>query len=311
MEQITAILYTRLSQILSLATETTNEEATKEVTKSQDMYSPEILYQKLTENGFDLLKNLLIAVLILVIGKWVARLISNVTSNIMKKSKVDDTLRRFARNLIFSVIMVIVIIAAVGKLGVETASFVAIIGAAGLAIGFALQGSLSNLAAGVMLIVFRPFKADDFVEIASSIGTVKEIQMFNTILDSPDNIRKIIPNSQVIGGTIKNYTANNTRRVDLVVGVSYKADLQKTKEVIESVLNSNELILADPKPTIAVSELANSSVNFVIRPWCEPKNYWNVYFGVTEKVKIALDENNIQIPFPQRDVHIYNEDTNS
>ena len=186
----------------------------------------------------------------------------------------------------------------------RTTSFAVIVGAAGLAIGFALQGSLANFAAGIMLIIFKPFKGGDFVELAGQKGTVKEIQIFNTILNSPDNVRIIIPNGQVTGSNIVNYTVNGTRRVDLVVGVSYDDDLKKARQVIEQVLAGDDRILSDPPVTVAVSELADSSVNFVVRPWVKTADYWDVYFNITEGIKLALDKNGITIPYPQRDIHM-------
>jgi len=196
------------------------------------------------------------------------------------------------------------IIASLKKLGIPMTEFTVVIGAAGLAIGFALQGSLANFAAGVILIIFKPFKVGDFVELAGQKGTVREIQIFNTILNSPDNVRLIIPNGQVTGSSIKNYTVNGTRRVDLVVGVSYDDDLKKARQVIEQVLAGDDRILSEPPVTVAVSELADSSVNFVVRPWVKTTDYWDVYFNLTEGIKLALDKNGITIPYPQRDIHM-------
>ena len=193
-----------------------------------------------------------------------------------------------------------------GRLGVQTGSFIAIIGAAGLAVGLALGGTLSNFASGVLLIIFKPFTVGDFIEAGGAMGSVKEIQIFNTILSSPDNKKVIIPNAQVTGGNIVNYSANGTRRVDLVIGVSYEDDLKRAREVIESVLKADSRILPDPAYTVAVSELGDSSVNFVVRPWVNSDDYWAVYFDLTEKIKVTLEENGLSIPFPQRDVHLFN-----
>ncbi|MHC4759527.1 MAG: mechanosensitive ion channel family protein [Planctomycetota bacterium] len=189
-------------------------------------------------------------------------------------------------------------------LGVPTAQFAVVVGAAGLAIGLAWQGSLSNFASGFLIMVFRPFKVGDVVEAAGVLGKVGEIQIFTTIINTPDNIRVIVPNAQITGGNIKNYTANSQRRVDLVIGISYEDDLRKAKEVIEGVLSADERVLEDPATTVAVSELGDSSVNFVVRPWVTPADYWDVYFDMTSKIKLALDENGISIPYPQRDIHI-------
>jgi small conductance mechanosensitive channel len=244
------------------------------------------------------------AIVIFVVGRWLAGLISRLVGRAMKRAKVDETLTSFVQNLCHIALLVFVVIAAINKLGVETASLAVVVGAAGLAIGFALQGSLANFAAGVMLIIFKPFKVGDFVELGGKTGTVREIQIFNTILNSPDNVRVIVPNGQVTGSNIPNYTANGTRRVDMVVGVSYEDDLQKAQQVIQGVLAEDDRILKDPSMTVAVSELEDSSVNFVVRPWVKAADYWAVRFDTIRKVKLALDKNGIAIPFPQRDVHI-------
>jgi len=206
--------------------------------------------------------------------------------------------------------MVFVFIAALGTLGVETASFAAVIAAAGLAVGFALQGSLSNFAAGVMLIIFRPFKAGDFVEAGGAMGAVEAVNIFNTIMKSPDNKKVIIPNSKITGDSIVNYSAQDTRRVDMVFGIGYDDDIRKAKSTLEQILASDERVLKDPAPTVAVSELADSSVNFVVRPWVKTADYWGVFFDITEKVKLTFDEQGISIPFPQRDIHMFQEAAN-
>ena len=203
--------------------------------------------------------------------------------------------------------MTFVVVVALGKLGIQTTSFIAIIGAAGLAVGLVLQGSLANFAAGVILIIFKPFKVGDFVMAGGEMGTVKEIQIFNTILAHPDNRKIIVPNAQVTGANITNFSAIENRRIDLVFGISYNDDMKKAKEALEKVVADDSRILKDPKPVIAVSELGDSSVNLVCRPWVKPTDYWNVYFSVTEKGKLELEKNGISIPFPQHDVHIYNE----
>jgi small conductance mechanosensitive channel len=256
------------------------------------------------ENGVQFLINLVSAAVIFLIGRWVARCVAGLIKKTMDKAKVDPTLSKFVKNLTYSLLLVFVVIAALGRLGVQTGSFIAIIGAAGLAVGLALQGSLSNFAAGVLMIIFKPFRVGDFIEAGGAMGTVKEIQIFNTILTTPDNKRVIVPNAQVTGGNIVNYSVNGTRRVDLVVGVSYDDDLKKAGQVIESVLKADNRVLADPAYTVAVSELADSSVNFVVRPWVNGSDYWDVYFDLTEKIKVSLEENGLSIPFPQRDVHM-------
>jgi small conductance mechanosensitive channel len=202
--------------------------------------------------------------------------------------------------------MLFVIIAAINALGVQTASLIALLGAAGLAVGLALQGSLSNFAAGVLIVLFRPYKVGDWIEGGGVSGAVEEVQILTTVLKTGDNKRVIIPNSQIMGSTITNYSANDTRRVDLVVGVSYSDDLDKVRKELEDLVAADERILKDPAVTIAVSELADSSVNFVLRPWVSTADYWAVYFDLTERVKKRFDEVGISIPFPQRDVHIHN-----
>jgi small conductance mechanosensitive channel len=223
----------------------------------------------------------------------------------MVRRKADDTLTKFAVSFTKIALMTFVIIAAIGALGVETTSFAAVIAAAGLAIGFALQGSLANFAAGVMLLVFRPFKAGDYIEAGGTSGAVESIQIFNTILRTPDNKRVIVPNNKVTGDNIVNYSAMDTRRIDLVFGIGYGDDIKKAKETLERILGEEERILKDPAPTVAVSELGDSSVNFVVRPWVATADYWGVYFALTEKVKLTFDEQGISIPFPQRDVHLF------
>ena len=250
------------------------------------------------------------AIIILLVGRWLAKVISKLVGKAMIKAKVDPTLTSFVQHMCEIAILVYVVIATLNKLGVETGSIAIVVGAAGLAIGFALQGSLSNFAAGVMMIIFKPFKVGDFIEAAGKMGTVKEIQIFNTILNSPDNVRIIIPNGQVTGTDIKNFTINGTRRIDLLIGVSYEDDLKKTHQVIEEIIKSEDRILPEPAYTIAVSELGDSSVNFVVRPWVNAADYWSVRFNLVEKIKIALDKNGITIPFPQRDIHIKDGMTN-
>ena len=245
------------------------------------------------------------ALFILVIGRWVAKAICNLIKRIMIKSAVDETLIKFVGNLTYIALLAFVIIAALNQLGIQTASFIAIIGAAGLAIGLALQGSLSNFAAGVLMIIFKPFKVDDLIEGAGVTGVVEEIQIFTTQLKTADNKTIIIPNSGLMGGNITNYTMKGTRRVDMVFGIGYDDNIDKARQVIEEILTSDERVLKEPKHQIAVSELADSSVNFVARAWVNADNYWGVYFDTTEAVKKQFDAEGISIPFPQRDVHMY------
>ncbi len=248
--------------------------------------------------------NLAAALLILLVGYIAAKMISSTMVRVMEKRRVDTTITRFCGNMTHYAILTFVAIAALGRIGVQTASFVAIIGAAGLAIGLALQGSLSNFASGVLLILFRPLKTGEYVEAAGTSGTVESVQIFTTVLMTPDNKMVVIPNANILNGNIINYSRTGTRRVDLVIGVSYKADLAQTKSVLKSVLEKESRLLKEPAATIGVSALADSSVNFVVRPWVKTEDYWDVYFDLHENIKIALDEAGIEIPFPQMDVHI-------
>ncbi len=248
---------------------------------------------------------IVIALLIFVIGKWVAGKVSKLVQLAMNKKGVDPALEYFIASLIFYGLMAFVIIAALGQVGIQTASFVAIIGAAGLAIGLALQGSLANFAAGFLILLFRPFKVGDFVEVAGTAGVVEKILIFTTELKTPDNKKIIIPNGAVTGGTITNYSANPTRRVDLVMGISYSDDIDKAKNLLQEEVNNHPLVLKEPAPVVALHELGDSSVNFVVRPWANTSDYWAVYWGLTESIKKRFDQEGISIPFPQRDVHLY------
>ncbi len=244
------------------------------------------------------------AIIVFIIGKIVAKIITNIVGKMMIKGKVDETLIKFVKNIVYAGLMIFVILAALGKMGIETTSFAAILAAAGLAIGLSLQGTLSNFAAGFMLILFRPFKVGDFVEAGGVSGVVEEVQIFNTQLRSGDNKEIIVPNGQIVGSTITNYSAKETRRVDMVIGVGYNDDLKKVRAVLEDILKKDERVLADPAPTIGLIELGESSVNFVVRPWVKSGDYWPVLFEVQEEIKLRFDAEGISIPFPQRDLHI-------
>ena len=248
---------------------------------------------------------ILAAIAVLVIGRFVAKIVRKIIERMMARGKQEQTLISFVSHLVYAAMMAFVIIAALGKLGIQTASFVAILGAAGLAIGLALQGSLANFAAGVLMIIFKPFKVGDFIEGGGTAGVVEEIQIFTTELKTPDNKQVIVPNAQMTSGNIVNYSAKGTRRVDLVAGIGYGDDIDKARGVLQSILDAEDRILKDPEPTIAVSELGDSSVNFVVRPWTTVDDYWGVYFSLTEAIKKQFDSNGISIPFPQRDVHVY------
>ncbi|MBR9910758.1 MAG: mechanosensitive ion channel [Gammaproteobacteria bacterium] len=246
---------------------------------------------------------LLMAIVVYVIGKWLANAIANGLMKGLNSRKVDPTIGRFTRNIVYYVLLVIVVIATLSQLGIQTASFVAVLGAAGLAIGFALQGSLANFAAGVLLILFRPFKVGDYVEAGGSAGVVKEISIFSTILTTPDNKVVTIANNAVMGNIITNYSAMATRRVDLVVGVGYGSNLALVKQTLQEIADADERVLKDPAVTIGCLELADSSVNFAFRCWVDTANFWPVKFALTEKIKTRFDEVGIEIPFPQLDVH--------
>lgn len=248
--------------------------------------------------------NLAAALLLLTLGYIAAKMISSTMVKIMKRNRVDVTITHFSGSMVHYTILTFVAIAALGRVGVQTASFVAIIGAAGLAIGLALQGSLSNFAAGVLLILFRPLKAGEYVEAAGAAGFVESVQIFTTVLIMMDNKMVVIPNANVLSNNIINYSRTGTRRVDLVIGVSYKADLAKTKTVLRSVLEKDNRLLKEPVATVGVSALADFSVNFIVRPWVKSSDYWAVFFDLHENIKIALDEAGIEIPFPQMDVHL-------
>ena len=243
----------------------------------------------------------------LVIGIWIAKWLAKTSGKLLDKRSVDPALTKFATSLLKITLIIFVIISAISQIGIETTAFIAIIGAAGLAIGFALQGSLSNFASGVMLIIFKPIKVGDYIEGGGAAGSVETIGIFVTTLVTPDNKVIYIPNSTLTGSNIVNYSVKDTRRVDMVFGIGYSDDIDKAKSTIQSVLESDSRILKDPAPKIVVSELADSSVNFNVRPWVNSADYWGVYFDITEQIKKKFDEQNISIPFPQRDIHMYQE----
>ena len=249
--------------------------------------------------------NIIGAILIFIVGKWLSRHIADLLAKLMGKNNVDVTLVNFLRNLAYYTLLVLVVVAAVGRLGVNTTSFLTIIGAAGLAVGLALKDSLSNFAAGVMLVLFRPFTVGDVVSTAGITAKVENITIFNTLFCTPDNQLVIVPNSKIISDIITNINAKDTRRIDLVVGISYTDDMAQTKVILERLAQEDSRILKDPETTIAVAELADSSVNLVFRPWVKTADYWAVRFDLTENIKNALDEAGISIPFPQQDVHLF------
>jgi len=259
----------------------------------------------LQTTGVDLAINVVKAIVIFYVGKFVVGLIVRTVRRIMAKRDIEDTLENFVLSLLRMILMVFVIIATVGALGIQTTSFIAVLGAAGLAIGLALQGSLANFASGVLIVLFKPYRVGDWVEAAGIAGTVERVEILTTVFKTGDNKQIIVPNGQVMGSIITNYSANDTRRVDMVVGVSYEDDLDKVRATLEDLIAAEDRILDDPPHKIAVSELADSSVNFVVRPWVKSEDYWGVMFDMTEAIKKRFDEEGISFPFPQQDVHLY------
>ena len=249
--------------------------------------------------------NIITALAVFILGRWVAKGLRNVLKKVMTKKKVDPIIIGFTSNIAYIALLAFVIIAALGRLGIQTTSFIAILGAAGLAIGLALQGSLSNFAAGFLMVIFRPFSVGDYIEGAGAAGTVEEIQIFTTTMVTPDNKTIIIPNGKLTGDNIVNWTAKGTRRVDMVFGIGYDDDIDKARKIMEDVLAKDERILKDKATQISVVELADSSVNFVVRPWAKVSDYWGVYMDAMENIKKAFDEQGISIPYPQQDVHMH------
>jgi small conductance mechanosensitive channel len=265
----------------------------------------EALLEKIPEWGALYGMRIIGALAILVIGRMIVGLFTKLLHRMMEKTGLEATLTKFLTTVVRIALMMFVLMAALNTLGVQTTGVVAVIGAAGLAIGFALQGSLSNFASGVILIVLRPIKVGDLVEAGGALGVIKEIHIFNTIMISLDNKRVIIPNSKITGDNIVNYSAEGMLRIDMVFGIHYGDHIPKAKDILMKILQEDPRVLKDPAPMVAVSELGDSSVNFVVRPYVKVEDYWGVRFDTTEKVKMTFDENGVTIPFPQRDVHLY------
>lgn len=263
----------------------------------------------LTEQVEEYGPNLLGAIAIFVIGRWGAKIITRMIVRAAHKARVDPTLVGFLDNLIYMLLLMAVSISALTKLGIEANSLAAVLGAAAFAVGMALQGSLGNLAAGVMLVFFKPFRVGDLVRIGDNQGTVVEIQIFNTIMLTLDNIRIIVPNSKITDATIENLSAERERRIDLVIGCGYNDDIKAVKQTLQEILDSHPQILSAPSPVVAVAELGSSSVDFAVRPWVLSADYWDVRFDVIEKIKLAFDENGYTIPFPSRDLFLHNPQT--
>lgn len=248
--------------------------------------------------------NIVMALAIFIIGRIVVRLLCSLLGKVLNRAKVDDILIEFVKSIANAILLLFVIVASLNQLGVDTSSLVALLAAAGLAIGLSLQGSLQNFAAGVMLLIFRPFKAGDFIEAGGASGIVLTINIFTTTIRTGDNKEVIIPNGSIYGGNIVNYSSMPTRRVDMVFGIGYGDDLKKAKQLLQEIVEADERVLKDPAPTIAVSELADSSVNFVVRPWVNSADYWGVFFDTHETVKLRFDQEGISIPYPQMDLHV-------
>ena len=245
----------------------------------------------------------LAALLIFFIGQLATKMISRLVGKLLGRTRLDVILVEFIQSLINALLLVFVVVAALDQLGVNTNSVIAVLGAAGLAIGLALQGSLQNFAAGFMLLIFRPFKGGDFVEAAGTSGVIEKIGIFSTTMHTGDNKQVIIPNGTIYSSNIINYSARGTRRIDMVFSIGYDDDIRRARDVIAKVISEDERVLPEPTPLIAVGELGASSVNFFVRPWVNSGDYWPVKFDLTEKIKLAFDENNISIPFPQMDIH--------
>jgi small conductance mechanosensitive channel len=249
--------------------------------------------------------NVLAAIAIYLVGKIVVRILTGLLEKVMVRAKVDTTLSTFLSNIAHSVLITFVILMSLESLGVKTTSLVAIMGAAGLAVGLALQSSLSNFASGVMIILFKPFRVGDFVEAGGVSGAIEEISIFSTLMKTGDNKQIIVPNGSIYGGNIINYSAKPTRRIDMVVGCGYGDDLRAVKAFLTILVETDERILKDPAPVVAVSELGDSSVNFVVRPWVNSADYWAVLWDLNERVKLGFDERGFNIPYPTQDVHVH------
>ena len=273
------------------------------LTKDIKSYIPDNIIEILGTYAF----SLIMALLVFIIGKWAVNKVVSLFGNVLRRVKgMDETLIRFLENIVYYALMIIVLLTALGKLGVETTSFLAILGAAGLAIGLALKDSLGNFASGVMIILFKPFKVDDTVTAGGVTGTVKEVGIFNSIFVTADNQKIIVPNGAITTGSITNVNAYETRRIDLIIGIGYKDDIKKAKEVLTNVATSNEKVLVDKGISVVVSELATSSVNFTINVWVKTSDYSEVKFYLLENIKLSFDKEGISIPYPQQDVHHYN-----
>ena len=271
--------------------------------------------EKVTDQAIELAMNygpkLVLAILTLIIGLWIIKRVIRVLDKTLQKGKVEVTLQRFLINVASVLLKAVLLISVASMVGIETTSLIAMLGAAGLAVGLALQGSLANFAGGVLILFFKPFKVGDLIEAEGHLGIVKEIQIFNTILRTLDNRRVIIPNGTLSNGCLTNLNAEGTRRVDMTFGISYSDDVLKAKDVLRKLMTSDERVLQNPAPEVYVSAHADSSINMLVRGWVKPENYWGVFFGMHEQVKLTFDREGISIPFPQRDVHLFNASSNA
>jgi len=272
--------------------------------ENMNMQSAQEVLNLLIQFGTDYGLKIVGAVVILVLGRIVAGLGRKLIRKGLEKARTDPAIVSFLGSLVYIGVLTFAVLAALAKFGIQTASFVAVLGAASFAVGFALQGSLANFASGVLILVFRPFRIGDFVEAAGILGTVKDIHLFTTVLATVDNVQIIVPNGKMYGDIIKNYSANDTRRVDMEIGIGYGSSIQKAKEIMERLIREDKRILTDPPVTVAVADLAESSVNFVVRPWVRKEDYWDVKFDFLRNVKEQFDANGIEIPFPQHTVHM-------
>ena len=268
----------------------------------ETLLDPELINTYLVPWGIRIVS----ALAVFIIGRWIIKLVVGFAERMMRKAHVDEMLSTFTGNILYTVLLVVVVIAALDQLGIQTTSLLAVFGAAGLAIGLALKDSLANFSSGIMLIIFRPFKVGDFIEAAGISGTVEEVRIFSTILRTGDNREIIIPNGHIYAGPIINVSARSTRRIDLVFGIGYEDDLRKAKQLIEAAFAADDRILDNPAPGVAVAELADSSVNINARPWVKTADYWAVRSDLLENIKLSFDSNGISIPYPQQDVHMHN-----
>ncbi|MBS8271114.1 mechanosensitive ion channel domain-containing protein [Halomonas sp. DP1Y21-3] len=265
----------------------------------------EALIEFASTTGLQFLINLVAAAAIFIIGRWVAKAVHRVVVKGMQRADVEPLLVKFLGNILYALLLTFVILAAISRIGIQTASLIAVIGAAGLAVGLALQGSLANFAAGVMVIIFRPYRIGDYVEAGGVSGTVEDVQIISTELSTPDNRKIIVPNGQMMSGAVVNYSAHATRRVDLTVGVGYDDDIDTVRRVLESVVADDPRVLSEPAPNIRMNAMGDSSITWIVRPWVQASDYWDVYWEMTEEIKRRFDREGISIPFPQRDVHLY------